>query len=61
MRGIDCEIEEAEFHIEGLATIVSVLTQMPRMDPTIITTLTYSLQLAHDRRDVLKMMKELMR
>lgn len=61
MRGIDCEIAEADFHIHGLATLISVLTHMPRHDPEIVRTLTYSLQLAHDRKDVLVMMKELLR
>lgn len=61
MRGVDCEIEEAEFHIHGLATLISVLTQMPRMDPEIVRTLSYSLQLAHDRKEVLEMMKKLLR
>lgn len=61
MRGIDGDIEEAKFHAEGLAALISVLSHMPRPDPSILHTLSYALGLAHDRRDVLVMMKELLR
>lgn len=61
MRGIECEIEECEFHIDGLNTIIRVLFQMPRTDPSLIRVLAYCLQLAHDRLDTLVLMKEVAR
>lgn len=61
MRGIDYEIDECEFHIEGLGTIIRVLLQMPRPDPSIIRTMAYALQIAHDRLDTLLLMKQVSR
>ena len=61
MRGIDFDIDECEFHIDGLNTILRVLLQMPRPDPSIITTMAYALQIAHDRLDTLVLMKQVSR
>jgi len=57
MERVDYDIEEAEFHIKGLSSIISVLTSHPRSDINIIRTLAFALQLAVDRRDTLALMK----
>ncbi len=61
MRADDCDIAECEFHIDGLNTVLHVLTQMPRADPCLIRMFGYCLQLAHDRLDTLILMKQVSR
>jgi hypothetical protein len=62
MRGIEHDIEETKFHIEGLTSIIlSITTSGHRIDPSIVTTLNFMLELAHDRLDILVMMKAVLR